>query len=132
MFGYPPLDVDGSTQVWRNLLVELVPPSPTDLTTGKVPARVSQNPRRASKYRDDFSDEDYQSLASRYELNSRQMKNSIVLARALARERGMPLSMPILQRAVTAVAGEDAEAWKGRKENHDKAFISSPKKYSYE
>ena len=110
MFGYPPLDVDGSTQVWRNLLVELVPPSPTDLTTGKVPARVSQNPRRASKYRDDFSDEDYQSLASRYELNSRQMKNSIVLARALARERGTPLSMPILQRAGTAVAGEDAEA----------------------
>jgi hypothetical protein len=41
-------------------------------------------------------------------LNGRQIKNSIVLARALARERGIPLSLPVLERAVTAVAGEGA------------------------
>ena len=33
-----------------------------------------------------------------------------VLARALSRERGTPLSMEVLQRAVTAVAGENAAA----------------------
>ena len=72
--------------------------------------RQSSGPRVSKSSSCFQGDEDYQSLASRYELNGRQIKNSIVLARALARERGMPLSMPILQRAVTAVAGEDAEA----------------------
>ena len=56
----------------------------------------------------DFSGGDFLSLASGFELNGRQIKNSIVLARALARERGLPLSKPILNRAVTAVAGEEA------------------------
>lgn len=61
-----------------------------------------------SKYRADFSEEEYRSLASGYQLNGRQIKNSIVLARALARERSVCLSMPVLHRAVTAVAGEGA------------------------
>lgn len=104
MLGYPPLNKEGRTKVWRNL-IELVPSQPIDSTTGKA---VSQNPRKASKYRMNFSDTDYQSLAAGYQLNGRQIKNSIVLARALARERGMPLSLPILDRAVTAVAGEEA------------------------
>jgi len=60
------------------------------------------------RYRADFSEADYQKLASGYQLNGRQIKNSIVLARALAHERGVPLSMPVLHRAVTAVAGEGA------------------------
>jgi hypothetical protein len=106
MLGYPPLDCEGCIKVWKNL-IELVPSQPIDITTGKVPDRILKNPRKASKYRVNFSDEDYHSLASGYQLNGRQIKNSIVLARALARERGMPLSLPVLQRAVTAVAGED-------------------------
>jgi hypothetical protein len=105
MLGYPALDVEGRVKVWRNL-VELVPARPLDPHTGE--GQTPANPRKASKYRMDFSDADYQTLASGYNLNGRQIKNSIVLARALARERGLPLSMPILRRAVTAVAGEGA------------------------
>jgi len=105
MLGYPPLDTAGRTKVWKNL-VELVPARPTDPNTGAP--HTPANPRKASKYRMDFGDDDYQALANGYQLNGRQIKNSIVLARALARERGMPLSMPILRRAVTAVAGEEA------------------------
>jgi hypothetical protein len=41
-------------------------------------------------------------------MNGRQIKNSIVLARALARERGTSLCMEILRRAVVAVVGEGA------------------------
>lgn len=107
MLGYPPLDEEGRTKVWKNL-VELVPPQPIDPTTGAVLDRIAKSRRKASKYRVAFSESDYQSLATGYKLNGRQIKNSIVLARALARERGMPLSLPILQRAVTAVAGEEA------------------------
>ena len=107
MLGYPPLDADGRAKVWKNL-VELVPALPVDAATGVVPDKISKNPRKASKYRMDFAAQDYEALASGYELNGRQIKNSIVLARALARERGMALSLPILRRAVTAVAGEDA------------------------
>ncbi|KAG7367454.1 phospholipid-translocating P-type ATPase, flippase [Nitzschia inconspicua] len=107
MLGYPPLGVEGRAKVWKNL-VELVPATPNDPATGEASARISKNPRKASKYRVDFTEDDYQTLASGYELNGRQIKNSIVLARALSRERGMPLSMPILRRAVTAVAGEGA------------------------
>ena len=99
MLTYPPLDATGRAKVWKNL-VELVPALP------KNAERVLQNPRKASRYRENFSDNDYTSLATAYETNGRQIKNSIVLARALARERGAPLSMSILQRAVTAVAGE--------------------------
>ena len=38
----------------------------------------------------------------------RQIKNAIVLARSLAKERGVPLSIDILKRAVSAVAGDGA------------------------
>jgi DNA replication protein DnaC len=107
MLGYPALDVEGRAKVWKNL-IELVPSHPVDPTTGIVPDRISKNPRKASRYRVDFSDADYQNLANGCQLNGRQIKNSIVLARALARERGIPLSLPVLERAVTAVAGEGA------------------------
>lgn len=109
MLQYPPLDKSGRSKVWKNL-VELVPAQPIDPSTGAVPDRIAKVPRRASKYRMDFSDSDYEDLASFYKLNGRQIKNSIVLARALARERGSPLSMEILKRAVTAVAGENTTA----------------------
>mmetsp|Transcript_29693 Transcript_29693/g.59406 ORF Transcript_29693/g.59406 Transcript_29693/m.59406 type:complete len:867 (-) Transcript_29693:53-2653(-) len=105
MLSYPPLDVDGRAKVWKNL-VELVPARPLD-SAGKVIPRIAKNPRKLSKYRMDFTDEDYQTLASGFHLNGRQIKNSIVLARALSRERGVPLSLEILKRAVTAVAGEN-------------------------
>jgi DNA replication protein DnaC len=107
MLGYPPLGVDGRAKVWKNL-VELVPPKPKHPSTGEILDHVAKNPQLASKYREDFSDADYVSLASAYELNGRQIKNSIVLARALAQERGTPLSIAVLCRAVTAVAGEGA------------------------
>ena len=100
MLSYPSLDVAGRAKVWKNL-IELIPVQPAGEATTK-------NSRKASSYRVDFSEADFQDLASKYELNGRQIKNSIVLARALARERGKPLEMPILQRAVTAVAGENA------------------------
>ena len=83
-----------------------MPVAPADGTTGQMPYKIASNPRKASRFRVSFTDDDYQGLASAYEINGRQIKNSIVLARALARERGMPLSLPILRRAVTAVAGE--------------------------
>lgn len=105
MLSYPSLDVDGRAKVWRNL-VELVPACPLD-SAGEVMPRIAKNPRKLSKYRMDFTDEDYQKLASGFHLNGRQIKNSIVLARALSRERGVPLSLEILKRSVTAVAGEN-------------------------
>ncbi|KAL3930045.1 MAG: hypothetical protein SGBAC_011944 [Bacillariaceae sp.] len=107
MLGYPPLDHMGRSKVWRNL-IGLVPEHPIDPETGKMPEKIAKSSRRAAKYRVPFSDEDYQELGAGYLLNGRQIKNSIVLARALARERGLPLSKPILNRAVTAVAGEEA------------------------
>ncbi len=105
MLSYPPLDVDGRAKVWKNL-VELVPARPLDLS-GTVMPRIAKSPKKLSKYRMNFTDEDYQELASGFQLNGRQIKNSIVLARALSRERGVPLSLEILKRAVTAVAGEN-------------------------
>jgi DNA replication protein DnaC len=107
MLGYPPLGVEGRAKVWKNL-IDLVPAIPKDAVTGEANSRISKNPRKASKYRVDFTEVDYTTLASGYKLNGRQIKNSIVLARALARERGTPLSMSVLRRAVTAVAGEEA------------------------
>jgi DNA replication protein DnaC len=107
MLTYPPLDAEGRTKVWKNL-IELVPSLPVDPSTGEVLERISKNPRKCSKYRVNFPDSEYENLASSYGLNGRQIKNSIVLARALARERGVPLSLPVLRRAVTAVAGEEA------------------------
>lgn len=98
MLEYPELDEAGRAKIWMNLIA-LVPRLPTD-------AKLSS--RRAAKYRVAFSDEEYEELASRYKLNGRQIKNSIVLARALARERGTPLSMEVLDRAVNAVAGPRA------------------------
>lgn len=96
MLGYPALDAEGRATVWKNL-IELVPAKPSSATGRKV-----------SRYRDEFSFDDYKSLADGFLLNGRQIKNSIVLARALARERGTALSMSVLKRAVTAVAGEGA------------------------
>ena len=107
MLGYPALDVTGRAKVWKNL-IELVHPIPLDPNTGRPSAKVLSKPYKAAKYRSHFTDEDYAKLADGYALNGRQIKNSIVLARALARERGIPLSMSVLHRAVTAVAGEDA------------------------
>jgi hypothetical protein len=106
MLEYPDLDAEGRAKIWKNL-IELVPALPIDPTTGTVPERISSKPQRRSKYRADFSEEDYSCLASSYNINGRQIKNSIVLARALARERGSPLSLQTLQRAVTAVAGDE-------------------------
>ena len=96
MLSYPALDTNGRAKVWKNL-IELVPVKPSTSSRRKLP-----------RYRDQFSDEDYNHLAAGYLLNGRQIKNSIVLARALARERGTALSMHVLERAVTAVAGEGA------------------------
>lgn len=103
MLSYPPLDIEGRRKVWMNL-IELIPAQPIDNESGK-PLELKKG-RKASKYRIAFSYSDYNGLASEYELNGRQIKNSIVLARSLARERGMPLDMSVLQRAVTAVAGQ--------------------------
>ena len=80
--------------------MELVPACPRDLET--------DDPRKLSRYRTDFTEEEYRGLAEGHKLNGRQIKNSIVLARSLARERGVPLSIEVLGRAVTAVAGEGA------------------------
>ncbi len=107
MLYYPPLDKEGRAKVWKNL-IGLVPVSPMDPVTNTVLCKIADNPRKASKYRVNFDEADYEGLAGDYLINGRQIKNSIVLARALARERGVPLSLPILQRAVTAVAGEGA------------------------
>ena len=87
MLGYPPLGTEGRAKVWKKL-IELVPTQPVDSETGEGLERIAKNPRKAPKYRVKFTEEDYKSLSSGYELNGRQIKNSIVLARALARERG--------------------------------------------
>jgi hypothetical protein len=107
MLGYPPLNEAGRAKVWRNL-IELVPEHPVDETTGEIPEKIAKSARKAARYRMHFSQTDYTNLSSAYLLNGRQIKNSIILARALARERGKPLSLEILKRAVTAVAGEGA------------------------
>mmetsp|Transcript_47093 Transcript_47093/g.53493 ORF Transcript_47093/g.53493 Transcript_47093/m.53493 type:complete len:1005 (-) Transcript_47093:204-3218(-) len=109
MLGYPQLDSNGRAKIWKNL-IELVPSVPIDPLTGEPSVRILSKPRKASKYRVDFSLEEYRILADSFELNGRQIKNSIVLARALARERRTPLTMTVLNRAVIAVAGEDAVA----------------------
>jgi len=109
MLEYPALDTEGRAKVWKNL-IQLVPPLPIEGASGAVPDRILKNPRKASRYRVEFSEEAYSNLAAGYLLNGRQIKNSIVLARALARERGSPLSMPILQRAVSAVTGKGTTA----------------------
>jgi DNA replication protein DnaC len=96
ILGYPALDESGRFQIWRNL-IELVPVKPHSTCR-----------RKLSRYRDEFVQDDYNRLARGYLLNGRQIKNSIVLARALAKERGSTLSMSVLERAVTAVAGEGA------------------------
>lgn len=105
MLEYPALDAKGRAKIWKNL-IQLVPPLPIEEASGAVSDRILKNPRKASRYRVEFSEEAYSNLAAGYHLNGRQIKNSIVLARALARERGSPLSMPILQRAVSAVTGK--------------------------
>ena len=111
MLGYPKLDSSGRGKVWKNL-IELVPPIPVDPNTGKPNEKILSKPRKASRYRADFSAEDYKGLAEEFELNGRQIKNSIVLARALARERRTPLNLSVLHRAVVAVAGENVAASK--------------------
>jgi len=109
MLKYPQLDANGRAKIWKNL-IELVPAIPIDPDTGKQLERIVSKPRKACKYRADFSLQDYRILAESFELNGRQIKNSIVLSRALARERKTPLNMTVLNRAVVAVAGEDAVA----------------------
>jgi len=116
MLGYPKLDATGRGKVWRNL-IELVPPIPKDPSTGEPLEKILSKPKKASRYRADFSAKDYQQLAEQFELNGRQIKNSIVLARALARERKSPLNLSVLHRAVVAVAGENIEATTGREPN---------------
>ena len=106
MLGYPKLNAAGRGKVWKNL-IELVPTIPIDSSTGKPSEKILAKPRKASRYRADFSAKDYEGLAEEFELNGRQIKNSIVLARALARERRTPLNLSVLHRAVVAVAGED-------------------------
>jgi hypothetical protein len=76
----------------------VIPQLPLGATSGKY-----------SKYRISFSEDDYAQLANGYEINGRQIKNSIVLARALARERGSLLSMDVLHCAVNAVAGDNLQ-----------------------
>lgn len=80
MLDYPALSAEGRSTVWRNLLA-LVPNNKT-------------------------SEACYESLGQRYKLNGRQIKNSIVLARALAKERdNADVTIELLERAVIAVAG---------------------------
>ena len=106
MLNYPSLDLAGRAKVWKNL-IELVPSVPIG-EDGTLCDKITNNRRRLSKYRVNFTEEDYDNLSSRFLLNGRQIKNSIVLARALARERGACLSVEILNRAVIAVAGDDS------------------------
>lgn len=88
--------------MWQDL-IELVPSLP------RKAEKILANPRKASRYRQDFTKEEYTQLGTQYVLNARQIKNSIVLARALARERGTLLAMSAMHRAVTAVAGQGGE-----------------------
>ena len=118
MLGYPKLDATGRGKVWKNL-IELVPTIPIDPATGQPSEKILSKPRKASRYRSNFSADDYQQLAEQFELNGRQIKNSIVLARALARERKTPLNLSVLHRAVVAVAGENAETTGGSKTSGD-------------
>ena len=67
-----------------------------------------QSNTQLGKYRLPFTNIEYTYLGESFELNGRQIKNSIVLARALAREKNEPLAMGILKRAVVAVVGESA------------------------
>lgn len=106
MLNYPSLDLAGRAKVWKNL-IELVPSVPIG-EDGTLCDKITNNRRRLSKYRVNFTEEDYDNLSSRFLLNGRQIKNSIVLARALARERGACLSIEILHRAVIAVAGDES------------------------
>lgn len=108
MLQYPPLDAEGREKVWKNL-VELVPTVPLEKDESGQIVVPRFSPRKLSKFRMNFNSEDYKSLATSFMLNGRQIKNSIVLARALARERGVPLSLDVLERAVSAVAGETCQ-----------------------
>uniref|UniRef100_A0A7S0C3Q1 ATPase AAA-type core domain-containing protein n=2 Tax=Proboscia inermis TaxID=420281 RepID=A0A7S0C3Q1_9STRA len=108
MLGYPALNESGREQVWKNL-IELVPTQPKS-TTNTNTNNTTNNTTKSSRYRLEFTPQNYQTLANGYDLNGRQIKNSIVLARALSRERKLPLDMTILHRAVMAVAGEKAQA----------------------
>jgi len=94
MLTYPDLDATGRAKIWTNLL-SLVPVLPTD-----------KEVTCSSKYRHEFSPQDLKTLATEFVTNGRQIKNSIVLARALARQRKSPLSLEVLRRAVKAVVGE--------------------------
>jgi DNA replication protein DnaC len=119
MLSYPQLDVPGRAKVWKNL-IELIPLVPTKKISENASKKSSSS--TSSKYRSEFTESDYESLSTGYNLNGRQIKNSIVLGRALARERSMPLSMPIIRRAVTAVAGEDAPTTNSVNEKQDGTY----------
>jgi ATPase family associated with various cellular activities (AAA) len=92
LLDYPALTATGRATVWRNLL-ELVP-----------------NKSFATAECDNLT-KSCDRLGGKYEMNGRQIKNSIVLARALARERNnADVTMELLERAVAAVAGPAAAA----------------------
>jgi hypothetical protein len=98
LLDYPALTATGRATVWRNLL-DLVPNKSLDTTT-----------ECGDDHRTKLSS-CYTRLGEKYEMNGRQIKNSIVLARALARERNnADVTMELLERAVAAVAGGPAAA----------------------
>ncbi|CAD7957564.1 unnamed protein product [Amoebophrya sp. A120] len=105
MLGYEALDFDGRAKVWRNLL-------------------LNSKSKHVQKI---LKTEDLLSQLANYVLNGRQIKNSILLARALAKERGEELSMQLLERAVLAVAGERSAA----EQRHRLSSISSDHPHNF-
>ncbi|OEU09182.1 hypothetical protein FRACYDRAFT_249101 [Fragilariopsis cylindrus CCMP1102] len=100
----PQLGTKGRSNLWKNLIES----SFTLLPTGELLERIE--PQNASKYRADFSSHDYRELAESFELNDRQIKESVEVGLALAREQKTSLTMFELYRAACAVGGEDAIA----------------------
>jgi hypothetical protein len=83
----PQLDAKGRAKIWKNLLLS---------------EKIETN---ASGYR---------ILAESFELNGRQIKDSVVVGRALARERKTEFTMSLLFIAFYAVGGDDAIAMKSK------------------
>ena len=90
MLGYPPLNAEGRAKVWKNLVWNwLWHCHKTTITLQTIHEKLANSECL-------FFQDDYQELVNGYELNGRQIKNSIMLARALARECGMALFMTVL------------------------------------
>ena len=64
MLNYPSLDLAGRAKVWKNL-IELVPAVPIG-EDGTLCDKITNNRRRLSKYRVNFTEEDYDNLSSRF------------------------------------------------------------------